>query len=261
MPIHDWTRVKAGIFHHFHLEWIAVMCRALNDGLLPRRFYALGEQVAGGVVPDVLTLQETDEPAERSEPTQAIDDGPATATLVRPKASYTVRTDAELYRRRQRSVVIRRESDDRMIAVIEIISPGNKDGKIAFQELLEKTGKLLDHGIHLLLVDLFPPTRRDPQGLHEAIWEYLTPDDDSSRSEFHRPPTKPLTLVAYESDAGVQAHIEAVAVGEVLPEMPLLLEPGGAVMVPLEATYQAAFAAVPQRWRRVLEPTVLKSER
>src|SRR5208337_5053320 len=22
MPVHDWTRVSAGIFHHFHLEWI-----------------------------------------------------------------------------------------------------------------------------------------------------------------------------------------------------------------------------------------------
>jgi Protein of unknown function (DUF4058) len=254
MPIHDWTRVKAGIFHHFHLEWISATCRALNDGLLPKRFYALGEQIVGGPMPDVLTLQEMGEAADETAPSVGIDDGPATATLVRPKASYTVRADAELYRRRQRSVVVRHVSNDRMVAVIEIISPGNKSGKIAFQELLDKTGKLLDRGIHLLLVDLFPPTRRDPNGLHEAIWEYLTSDDDPSGAEFQRPPGKPLTVVAYESDAGVQAHIEAVAVGEALPDMPLLLEPGGAVMVPLEATYQAAYAAVPQRWRRVLEP-------
>jgi hypothetical protein len=35
--------------------------------------------------------------------------------------------------------------------------------------------------------------------------------------------------------------------------MPLFLEPGGHVLVPLEATYQAAFAAMPRRWRAVLE--------
>jgi hypothetical protein len=35
--------------------------------------------------------------------------------------------------------------------------------------------------------------------------------------------------------------------------MPLYLEPGGYVLVPLEATYQAAFDAVPRRWRRVLD--------
>ena len=22
MPIHDWTRVDAGIFHHFHTSWV-----------------------------------------------------------------------------------------------------------------------------------------------------------------------------------------------------------------------------------------------
>jgi hypothetical protein len=35
--------------------------------------------------------------------------------------------------------------------------------------------------------------------------------------------------------------------------MPLYLEPNGYVLVPLEATYQAAFAAVPRRWQRVVE--------
>ena len=30
MPVHDWTRVSAGIFHHFHLEWIGDLSRQLN---------------------------------------------------------------------------------------------------------------------------------------------------------------------------------------------------------------------------------------
>ena len=36
MPIHDWTRVDAGIFHAFHLSWIAEIARVLNRGQLPR---------------------------------------------------------------------------------------------------------------------------------------------------------------------------------------------------------------------------------
>ena len=44
-----------------------------------------------------------------------------------------------------------------------------------------------------------------------------------------------------------------MAVGDALPDMPVFLEPGQAVDVPLEATYQAAYAKVPRRWRRVLE--------
>jgi hypothetical protein len=55
------------------------------------------------------------------------------------------------------------------------------------------------------------------------------------------------------SALSVRAYVEPVAVGEALPEMPLFLEPGAHVLVPLEESYQSAFAAVPRRWRRVLE--------
>ncbi len=41
MPIHDWTRVEAGIFHHFHHGWIEEIARALNRGLLPADYYAM----------------------------------------------------------------------------------------------------------------------------------------------------------------------------------------------------------------------------
>ena len=35
MPIHDWTRVDAGIFHHFHQRWIVAITDVLNQRLLP----------------------------------------------------------------------------------------------------------------------------------------------------------------------------------------------------------------------------------
>ena len=63
----------------------------------------------------------------------------------------------------------------------------------------------------------------------------------------------PAQLAAYESDLGVRAYVVPVAVGDALTAMPLFLEPGQAVEVPLEGTYCAAFAAVPRRWQRVLE--------
>ena len=54
MPMHDWTRVEAGIYHDFHHEWISEIKRALNRGLLPEDYYALAEQQAAGFGPDVL---------------------------------------------------------------------------------------------------------------------------------------------------------------------------------------------------------------
>ena len=57
MPIHDWTRVDAGIFHHFHQRWIVAITDVLNRRLLPAEYYALAEQQGAGFEPDILTLK------------------------------------------------------------------------------------------------------------------------------------------------------------------------------------------------------------
>ncbi|MBM4074380.1 MAG: hypothetical protein FJ267_01895, partial [Planctomycetes bacterium] len=57
MPMHDWTRVAAGIYHDFHHEWISAIKHALNSSL-PESYYALAEQQAAGFGPDVLTLHD-----------------------------------------------------------------------------------------------------------------------------------------------------------------------------------------------------------
>jgi hypothetical protein len=35
MPIHDWTRVDAGMFHGFHVLWLSRVVAGLNAGVLP----------------------------------------------------------------------------------------------------------------------------------------------------------------------------------------------------------------------------------
>ena len=57
MPVHDWTRVDAGLFHSFHTTWIVQINTALNSGLLPEGYYALAEQHASETIADVLTLR------------------------------------------------------------------------------------------------------------------------------------------------------------------------------------------------------------
>jgi hypothetical protein len=247
MPMHDWTRVPAGIFHTFHHEWISEISRALNRGLLPESYYALPEQVAAGFGPDVLTLQ-----GQAFDESSTEDDagGTATATLLqtRPQTRFTAETDAEFYRRKKSSIVVRHTSGDRIVAMLEIVSPGNKSNRHAFQALVDKACELLEHRIHLLIIDPFPPGPRDPNGIHAAIWEQVQDDPFQSSVD------QPLTLVAYECDLTTRAYMETTAVGQSLPDMPLFLEPNGCVMVPLEATYDTAFAALPGRWRAVLVP-------
>ncbi len=248
MPMHDWTRVEAGIFHAFHHEWISEISRALNRGLLPADYYALPEQIAAGFGPDVLTLQGSDDAGEDSDGAMGgASGGRSIGLLTRPQTRFVAETEAAFYRRRKSSVVVRHSSGDRVVSMIEIVSPGNKSNRHAFRAFVDKACELLEQRIHLLIVDPFPPGPRDMHGVHAAIWEQI---EDGS---YQPPADQPLTLVAYECDLMTRAYIEPAAVGQSLPAMPLFLEPNGCVMVPLEESYAAAFAVMPQRWRSVLE--------
>src|SRR5438034_522082 len=84
----------------------------------------------------------------------------------------------------------------------------------------------------LLVIDLFPPSKRDPQGIHKAIWDEFVEED------FALPADKRLTLAAYDAGPPPVAYVEPVAVGDTLPEMPIFLKPGFYVPAPLEATYR-----------------------
>ena len=246
MPIHDWTRVDAGIFHHFHHGWIEEIGRALNRGLLPPDFYAMAEQITGHLGPDVLTLR-----VPRVGPTAARTPhvgergGGVAVAEVPPRVRFHATAEADVYASKAKSVVVRHRSNHQVIAMVEILSPGNKGNRRTLDAFVSKAEDALAAGIHLLLVDLFPPGPRDPQGIHRAVW-------GDRGDEFAMPPDKPLTCVAYVGGPMPEAFIEPVAVGDALPDMPLFLTPDVYVPVPLEATYRSAWEAVPGVWRDVL---------
>jgi hypothetical protein len=245
MPVHDWSRIYDGAFHAFHLGWIYELQVALNQGLLPPDYYAMAEQVAGLGIPDVLTLQAGNGHAE-----SWAGDPIAGATAVAeapPRVADRETLEREIYTNLQRSIVIHHTSDDRIVALIEILSAGNKSSNRDFQKFVTKAVESLEHGYHLLLIDLQPPTPRDPEGVHAAIREEFGGKPKS-------PPTgKPLTLVAYDAGPPKQAYVQRLSFGEALIDMPLFLAPGWYVDVPLEATYQAAWRGVPRRIRDQLE--------
>lgn len=239
MPIHNWTLVYAGTFHDFHQEWCQRIKHRLNAGLLPPDHYALLDQVAVGVEPDVVTLQDRDDQSDTGS-------GGGVATFAVPKTRFV----AELGKfppRRKNTVAVRHVNDDRVVAMIEIVSPGNKESNRALRAFVDKTVDLLAKGVHLLVIDLFPPTPRDPRGIHSVISEELAGE------EFHPPEGEPLTAVAYEASLPPKAYIEPLRVGGTLPDMPVFLRPGLHVSLPLEETYMSAYQEVPPRWRKVIE--------
>jgi hypothetical protein len=236
--------VDAGIFHDFHHAWIEEIKRALNRGVLPSVYYALAEQIAGGPIPDVLTLQR---PAGNGTGDEESSGACVAVATAPPKVRYHTRlAEDEQYAWRAARVVIRHRSGHEVIAMIEIVSPGNKNSRSGLNRFVKKSAEALQAGIHLVVVDLFPPTPRDPQGIHKAIW------DEVREEPFTLPEDKPLTLAAYIGGPLPEAFVEPVAVGDRLVDMPVFLTPEDYVPVPLESTYQAAWEAVPRYWRDVV---------
>ncbi len=158
MPVHDWTRVYAGLFHHFHQRWIQALCDRLNTGDLPPGYYALSEQVICGPIPDVLTLQLR---PDSLEPTGL--SGGTSLAVAPPRTRFVLRAEADAYVAKASRIAIRHPSGQ-LVSVIEIVSPGNKGSRAPLRAFVEKAVDLLRQGIHLLVVDLFPPSARIPRG-------------------------------------------------------------------------------------------------
>jgi hypothetical protein len=240
MPMHDWTRVSSGTYHDFHEGWTIRLRDDLNQRVLPAGFYAMADQRVRGPEPDVATFT-----PGNGTPTAgglAVLDAP-------PKARLQAKVELSGYARKANRLRVY-GNDDRVVAVVELVSPGNKDNRHAVRAFVDKAVEFLTHGIHLLIVDPFPPTPRDPGGLHRLIWEEM-----GSEPFPERPADEPLTAMAFDADVAPAAYVEPFAVGDPVPTMPLFLAPGRYVNVPLEDSYRASWDVLPAILKaRVLSP-------
>ena len=239
MTLHDWTRVDDGTFHDFHLSWISHLKESLNSGLLPPGYYAQAEQHAGPRIADVLTLQTPGGSAEPKAP-----DGVAVAP--RPTAGLHL-TANRPQKGRPRVLAVRHVSGHRIVALVEIVSPSNKDRRRSVQEFVGKVLGALNARVHVTVIDVFPPSRAAPRGLHGALWSGF------AKPLPRLPEGKPLTLASYIATDPVEAYVTPLAVGDAVPDVPLFLTPGWHINLPLTSTYDAAFRGIPEIWREVLE--------
>ena len=65
-------------------------------------------------------------------------------------------------------------------------------------------------------------------------------------------PDRPPGKLLHPHNRRRETFVEVAGFGAPLPEAPLYLTPHEYVRVPLEATYQSAWEAVPSFWRNVL---------
>ena len=269
VPLHDWTRVSAGKWHHMHLLWTGALAAEMNDGVLPEPFFALAEPATGFTIgpgggddggggdepetwrrePDVLAAVGRAALAGRAAGNGAAhfarpDVGVATAEA-RSRFGLVEHVDD---RARRRRVTVRHPDGDRVVAIIEFASPGNRDAHDKVLRFCRTFTAALRAGIHAVLVDPFPPTGPAPGGLHGAVWAELNGE--------HRPdPARPLTFAGYCVHApggDVTAAVERRAVGGPVPTVPLFLDPDWFLPLDLAPTYAAAFRGCPKPVREAL---------
>lgn len=246
MPVHDWTRVVAGNFHDFHQRWITALCNSLNDGRMPDDFYAMSEQIADEVKPDVIAVEARARHYSSLDPDRLSDR--AIAVLSHPpRVKYTEEQEREIYADSADRVAIYHANGDHIVAYIEIVSPGNKQSPLQLKKFVEKCNAALEHGIHLLVIDILPPGKHDPQGMHAALWQHRYSESHGVTQE------EPLGLSSYRCDEVPRAYFQPVAFNERLPDMPVFITPSHYVNVPLEQTYMDTYRGVPDRWKKVIE--------
>ncbi len=247
MPTHDWSRLHSGEWHAFHVWWIGSLARALNGGRLPEGFYALPEQrsledpVDGGKEkrhePDVLTLERADAPWA-----SATDDGGVAVAEPETTLLGDVELDAA-YAAMRRTIVIRHVSDDRPVAMLEIASPGNKESKSAVNSFVAKCTGWLKSGLHVAIIDLFPPRSFDPFGLGVTVAEANGVGAIEER----------VPGVSFEAGPRLRTFGDMFAIGDEIPPLPLFYARRRHVMLPLQETYDDAFVGVPKHLRERLQ--------
>jgi hypothetical protein len=125
MPMHDWTKVEDVVYHDFHTSWIVECARAINRRL-PKGYCDLKEKSLGMLIADVIAMR--DRGAFPSDSGQG-----STAMLAKPRTFQA--TDQISYSPgfRQRRIAIRHELLERVVAIVELVSPGNKASEEKFR--------------------------------------------------------------------------------------------------------------------------------
>ena len=104
----------------------------------------------------------------------------------------------------------------------------------------------LNAGVHVVHLDLLPPTRFTPVGLGGAIWAAVDGED------YPFAPEKPLAADALQAGRVMELFSNPLSVGDELPDVPLFLTPDLYIELPLAAAYADAFEESAPQDRQLL---------
>ena len=248
MPAHDWSRLSDEAFHSTDTAWISLLCRRLNSGLLPNGYSAYGERFYAGSNPDVsaYTTFTGDMPAVAGELVLATEPVKSTAVAVQEEAT-------SVYQRKQQQLAIRTSDSKELVAVLEIVSQGNKSSSKRLEQFLRKTTGLVMDGINVGIVDLYACGNLDSEGLLTMAWREVTGHEPAEPLPSRESAQSGRCVASWKSSPVNQLYADEIKPGQPIPELPLSLRPDAYVRLPLEETYIEALESLPREERFQLE--------
>jgi hypothetical protein len=164
--------------------------------------------------------------------------GGGTATLAPPRPTWAVET--EVPAEDEYEVQIYNAAEERqLVAVIEIVSPANKDRPDKRRAFVGKCGALLRKGVAVSIVDLVTIRHAN---LYAELMTFVGYPDPTLGPE--PPPIYASSCRWTPNPAGTRATLEAwshpLSVGQPLPPLPIWLPDGVSILFDLERCYEQA---------------------
>lgn len=211
----------------FHGAWAAAMARLLNGGVLPPGYYAVPFLDRDGPVEiDVATLREFQPEVSTGAPVALqpwAPPAPGWAVAVEwPNADHV------------RVEVLTDDGDPRLAAVVELVSPRNKDRSKAREAFAAKCADHLRRGCGLVVVDVVTTRRANFQAdLLAALGAGPVAEETGTLSAVS------YRSVGHDDEGQLLVWPAALEIGQPLPTMPLWLGADLAVPLDLEASHAA----------------------
>jgi hypothetical protein len=215
----------------FHVNWAGAIADSLNESLLPEGYFAEEHARIGPMVEiDVATFTDPEPSGQGSGGTAILPPrawAPPAPSMVVPAAF------ADAFE----VLIFESEGGARLVAAIELVSPGNKDRDSHRRAFAVKCASYLCRGISLVVVDIVTSRRAN---LHDEILRVLGHGDT-----FALPDETTLYAVAYrpivrEEQPQIEVWPSRLEVGRPMPMLPLALNAEIVLPLDLEATYTTA---------------------
>ena len=240
MPLRDHFRSPLDdkrSWDELHGGWPMVIVQHLIRVLPPRYFAAPGVHLGTIFEVDVATFDNKDNlPVEEITYDGGLDsNGLATALVAPPKPSLTIQPrlpDQDEYEIK----IYDERKERRLVAAIELISPSNKDRSEYRGAFVAKIASLLKQSVSVSLVDVVSTRHFN---LYSELLTFLDCTDEALGDEPQALYAATLRFRKEKRKLLLDAWYFPLAIGAIMPSLPVWLNGKQSITLDLEATYEA----------------------